>query len=386
MKGYQRFIISILVFCVGLGLIGFFGITTLQNQLTSNLNRKNDRIDRFQNRKDELANLIKRESITDLKDEDALETAQLKGVVQSLEDPYTSYLTASEYTTFIDGINEKYEGIGIKFISKPDGYTITKVLKKSPAELAGLQVGDILKKVDTVDLSTIDFEDIAKKIRGKANTEVSIEILRGSETKTVSITRAAVANELVSLDIKNGNIGVITISSFGNSSGNLFAGVAKQIKENTSITKLVLDLRSNSGGILQESVNIASVLLEPGMVVVKETKKSGNAVINTSNTDVSLKDYPIVVVVDPITASASEILAASLKDNKNVTIVGQKTFGKGVVQSLYDLKNGDKIKLTTAEWFTPNGDKINETGIQPTIKLKPEEDSLQKAIEFIQTQ
>jgi carboxyl-terminal processing protease len=212
---------------------------------------------------------------------------------------------------------------------------------------------------------------------------VTLEILRGTETKSFPITRGPIANELVTLDVK-GNTGVITITSFGSNVGNMFNGIARQIKENPSIDRLVLDLRSNSGGLLQESINIASILQESDQIVVKETSKKGNTELKTSKSDVSLANLPLIVVIDPASASASEILAGSLRDNRNTQLVGQKSYGKGVVQSLYPLKNGDTIKLTTAEWFTPKGSKINKTGLQPDVKVSEIEDSLAKAIEIIQ--
>jgi carboxyl-terminal processing protease len=379
MKILQRILFTVLLCILIIGGLGYFAFTSIVKSVTTPTLQKSSLADR----KNEILNVIGQNAITPTPDETKLETAQLKGIVAALEDPYTEYQTAEEYTKFRNSIDEKYEGIGIKFVTKPEGYIITKVLKNSPALNAGLAIGDIIKKVDTVDLATISFDEIAKKIRGASGSIVTLEILRGTETKTFPITRGPIANELVTLDVK-GNTGVITITSFGSNVGNLFNGIARQIKENPSIDRLVLDLRSNSGGLLQESVNIASILQENDQIVVKETSKKDDIELKTSKSDISLSNLPLIVVVDPATASASEILAGSLRDNRNIQLVGQKTYGKGVVQSLYPLKNGDTIKLTTAEWFTPKGSKINKTGLQPDVKVAETEDSLTKAIEIIQ--
>jgi carboxyl-terminal processing protease len=379
MKILQRILFTVLLCVLIVGGLGYFAFTNIVKSVTTPTLQKSV----FADRKNEILNVIGQNAITSTPDETKLETAQLKGIVASLEDPYTEYQTAEEYTKFRNSIDEKYEGIGIKFVAKPDGYTITKVLKNSPALTAGLGIGDIIKKVDTVDLATISFDEIAKKIRGSSGSIVNLEILRGTETKTFPITRGPIANELVTLDVKS-NTGIITITSFGSNVGNLFAGIARQIKENPSIDRLILDLRSNSGGLLQESVNIASILQESDQVVVKETSKKGDIQLKTTKSDLSLLNLPLIIVVDPATASASEILAGSLRDNRNIQLVGQKTYGKGVVQSLYPLKNGDTVKLTTAEWFTPKGSKINKIGLQPDIKVSEIEDALAKAVEIIQ--
>jgi carboxyl-terminal processing protease len=379
MKILQRILFTVLLCIFIVGGLGYFAFTSIIKSVTPQTSQKSSLADR----KNEILNVISQNAITPPPDETKIETAQLKGIVASLEDPYTEYQTAEEYTKFRNGIDEKYEGIGIKFVTKPEGYTITKVLKNSPALNAGLAIGDIIKKVDTADLASISFDEIAKKIRGASGSIVTLEILRGTETKSFPITRGPIANELVTLDVK-GNTGVITITSFGSNVGNLFNGIARQIKENPSINRLVLDLRSNSGGLLQESINIASILQENDQIVVKETSKKGNIELKTSKSDISLSDLPLIIVVDPASASASEILAGSLRDNRNIQLVGQKTYGKGVVQSLYPLKNGDTIKLTTAEWFTPKGSKINKTGLQPDVKVADTEDSLAKAVEIIQ--
>jgi carboxyl-terminal processing protease len=370
-------IIILSTLCI-LAIIGASGYWLLKDRFTTK--EVQNWSASFDKKKQQLVSVINKNSITTIGDEKALETAQLKGIVASLQDPYSEYLSADEYKKFRDGIDEKYEGIGIKFNQKDGKYTITKVLKDSPALKAGLQIDDMLSKINGEDIAAIPFDEIAKKIRGKSGTAVELELLRAGQPVTVSVTRSPIQNELVTLE-KRGNVGIITISSFGSSTAAKFKEVAQTILNDSSITALVLDMRSNTGGLLKESIDVASMIADEGVVMVKEKTKNGDETLKTNKQSLSLGKYPMVITVDSITASASEILAAGLRDTKQVKIVGQKTYGKGVVQSLYPLENGDTIKLTTAEWFTPKDQQINKKGVVPDIVIPQTEDAIVKAIE-----
>jgi carboxyl-terminal processing protease len=336
----------------------------------------------FERRRSELLNIIDKNYLNkDYKPKD-IETAQLKGIVGTLEDPYSTYFSNSEYTDFQNSLDEKYEGIGIGFNLKKEGYAVTKVLTNSPAEKTGIKLNDVLQKVDDVDITKLDFSVIGDKIRGKSGTSVKITILRDGQLVDFNVTRAALANDLVTLDVKN-DVAVITITSFGNNVSNKFREIAQKVIADPSVKYLVLDLRSNTGGLLNEAVQIASYLQKPDQVVVNEESKQEEIQLKTTSKDISLESLPIVVVTDRFSASASEILAGSLRDNRGVKLVGQKTFGKGVVQSLFTLSNGDTLKLTIAKWLTPNGSEINKVGLEPDVKVLETEDSLQKAIETV---
>jgi carboxyl-terminal processing protease len=338
----------------------------------------------FERRKNELLGLISKNYLEgDAKSKD-LDTAQLKGIVGSLNDPYSTYFSNTEYGDFQNSLDEKYEGVGIGFNLKKEGYVVTKVLTNSPAEKKGVLLGDMLKKVDDQDISNLDLTNIGNKIRGKSGTDVKITILRGDTTLDFVITRAAIANDLVTLEIKN-DVAIIGISSFGNNVSAKFREMAQKIITNPSVKYLVLDLRSNTGGLLNESVEIASYLQKPDQIVVIEQSKNDKTQLRTNKKDISLEPYPLVVITDQFTASASEILAGSLRDNRNVKLIGQKTYGKGVVQSIFTLKNGDTLKLTIAKWLTPNGSEINKQGLSPDIRIIDTEDPLQKAIDTVKT-
>jgi carboxyl-terminal processing protease len=336
----------------------------------------------FESRKNEINNLIKDKFVLTKENIADTDTAQLKGIVNGLEDQYSAYLSKDEYKQFKDSIDERFEGIGIRFSSKESGYTITKVLENSPAQNAGLMAEDILTKVNNEDITNLDQQEIITKIRGKAGTKVTIMVVRGSETKSFEIERKSIENETVTLETKD-QVGIITISSFGTNVGKKIGEISKKIRTNPDIKYLLLDIRSNTGGLLNEAVEVASYFQKPDTDVVKEEYKNDQETLKTNQNENSLEAYPLVVVTDKSSASASEILAGSLRDNRGVKIVGEKTFGKGVVQSLFQLSNGDMLKITTAKWLTPKGTQIHEKGLSPDVRVLKADDVLPKAIEEV---
>ncbi|MBC7471758.1 MAG: S41 family peptidase [candidate division SR1 bacterium] len=345
--------------------------------------KNNESTSQFENRKAEILNIISKNYIDkDITNQEDVETAELKGIVSSLQDPYSTYFSDTEYNNFQNSLDEKYEGIGIGFNQKKEGYIVTKVLSNSPAEKLGLKVDDIIEKVDNEEIKNLDFDKIGDKIRGKSGTSVKLTISRTGETIDFNVTRAPIANELVTLTTKN-DIGIITITSFGNDVSSKFKEIVQKVIDNKNIKSIILDLRSNTGGLLNETVEIASYLQKPDQTVVIEQNKLEQTKLFTKQKNISLESYPIVILTDRYTASASEILAGSLRDNRSIKLIGQKTFGKGVVQSLFKLKNGDTLKLTIAKWLTPNGAEINKEGLAPDIKAYEGDDIIQKAIEAL---
>jgi carboxyl-terminal processing protease len=368
-------------FTVLIMILAFSGVVLYLNRDRLLFASQSDKTpSQFENRKSEILSIISKNYIDKEIDTNNIETAELKGIVSSLEDPYSTYFSDTEYSNFQNSLDEKYEGIGIGFNQKKEGFIITKVIPNSPAEKSGLKTDDIIEKVNDEDIKNIDFDKIGDKIRGKAGTAVKIGVLRSGLSSEFSVIRAAIANELVTLTTKS-DVGIITISSFGNDVSSKFREVVQKIIDNKSIKYIILDLRSNTGGLLNETVDIASYLQKPDQVVVVEQSKTGQNKLFTKVKNLSLESYPTVILTDKFTASASEILAGSLRDNRNVKLVGQKTFGKGVVQSLFKLKNGDTLKLTIAKWLTPNGTVINKEGLSPDIKIFETDDIVQKATE-----
>jgi carboxyl-terminal processing protease len=362
-------------------LLTFVGVLLFLNRdRLLSTNQGNQSSSQFESRKAEILNIISKNYIDKEVDSAGIETAELKGIVSSLQDPYSTYFSNTDYDNFQNSLDEKYEGIGIGFNQKKEGFIVTKVLTNSPAEKAGLKVDDIIEKVNDEDIKNIDFDKIGDKIRGKSGTSVKITVIRSGSASDFNVIRAAIANELVTLTTKE-DVGTITITSFGNDVSTKFREIVQKVIDNKNIKYLILDLRSNTGGLLNETVEIASYFQKPDQVVVIEQSKTDQNKLVTKQKNISLESYPTVILTDKFTASASEILAGSLRDNRNIKLIGQKTFGKGVVQSLFKLRNGDTLKLTIAKWLTPNGTEINKEGLSPDVKIFDTDDIVQKATE-----
>jgi len=213
-------------------------------------------------------------------------------------------------------------------------------------------------------------EEVVSKIKGPAGTDVTLSFYRGDEEVEFTITRAKIESQTVTLE-KDGNIGIIQITSFSDDMRIKMQEVARQIIDDESIDSIIVDLRSNTGGILNSGIVATSFFVDEGDVVTYEVGNDDQRVDKAIAVEPSLKEYPLVVVVDNFSASASEIMAAGIRDNRDgeVLLVGETTFGKGVVQKLFPLPDGGTLKLTVAQWLTPNKEEIDEVGIEPDIEV-----------------
>lgn len=322
--------------------------------------------------KNEILAYIKNYYIGSYPSDEDIHKGELRGLVSSIKDPYSNYFDASDEEKFKDQLNLQYEGIGVRFQRKEGMILVQQVFSGSPAQEAGIKKGDILTSVDNESVEGLSLEQAASMIRGQAGTQVTVTILREGSSKEFSVERRKVAGDLITLDIQGKNA-IIQLSSFGNNLQTKMQEVATKITLNNSIDRIILDLRGNTGGILDEGVAVASYFLEPGTIVAKEVTKSETQIDKSLAMSPSLRKYQLLVLVDETTASSSEIVAAALKENReDVQIIGQKTYGKGVVQSIFSLKNGNSLKLTIAKWQTPNGHEINEKGIEPDIPVSSE--------------
>ncbi len=328
--------------------------------------------------KDEIKNTIDRNYYQSIGDVN-YEEGEVRGLVSALEDPYTEYLSKEDYDEFTQALNEQYVGIGIRFSNKVEGYLVEEVMDNSPALRSDVRTGDYIFKIDGTPASDISFDDIADRIRGEENTKVDLTLLREGQEVEVSITRQRIEVEQLQLDIQD-DTAVITISSFGEDLDSKMVGIINEIND-ANIENVILDLRSNGGGLLQESIEIASYFMDPNEVVMIEKTKNNRQEFRTTSKSATLKDKNVAVLVNRYSASASEIVAGALRDNTGATLIGEKTFGKGVVQRIFNLSNGGILKLTIAEWFTPNETKINSIGLSPDVSVNPEEDALEIAIE-----
>lgn len=323
--------------------------------------------------------------IGDIDEESMLEGA-IKGYVEGLGDPYTEYLTKEEMEEFTEETNSEYIGIGVYVGNDIVNNTIlvVGVIKSSPAEEAGLQIGDIIEKIDGVSYTGEQLDEATKVLKAEEGSTATLTIRRNNEEKELTVVRRKITVQHVASEMLENNIAYIQIDSFD---ANVTTNFEEQITSliNNGATGIIIDLRNNGGGIVDEATGIADLFLDKGeTILITKSKKENNEEVTKSERDPIVKDIPVVILVNEATASASEILAGALKDNYGATIIGKQTYGKGVIQTLYTLTDGSGIKITTEEYYTPNHNQINEVGITPDIEVditKNEDTQLQRAIE-----
>ncbi len=316
-------------------------------------------------------------------DKTAMLNAAKEAMLKFLGDKYTTYMNDEQYQEIIDELSGTYNGIGVTI----EKNKIVNVTPGSPAEIAGLRVNDIIVNVDGNDVSDSNGSDIGTIIKGSSNKNVLIVVLRGEETLSFNVEKQELV--LPSIDykkIEGKDIGYLYIKNF---SQNLSSQVEKALKEleNSGINSLIVDVRDNVGGYLSSAEETSSLFLESGKVIYS---------LETNNNKWTYKDetkerrtYPIVVLINGNSASASEILAAALKESYGATLVGVKSFGKGKVQQVVSLHSGDSVKYTSAKWLTPSGVCVDGIGISPDYGVRYEingsiDSQLKKAIELLQ--
>ena len=334
---------------------------------------------------------IDEEYIGNINENDLIEGA-VKGYVSGLNDVYTEYFTADEMSSFTEDIEGEFVGIGVYITkdSENNQILVYGTIPDSPAEKAGLKTGDIITSVDGKECSGDDYDTITNDIKGKEGTKVNIKVLRNGEELSFDIERKTVEVKHVTSQVLDNNIGYIYISSFEGDVSSQFEEAYNDLA-NQGIKDLIIDIRNNGGGIVDEALDIAELMTDKGQTLLIEADKNGEEEVVKSEKDKTIT-MPIVLLVNEYSASASEILAGILKENvDNCTIIGNTTFGKGVIQTLYPLSDGSGIKITTNEYFTPNHNKINKIGVEPDIKVddylftgtldKENDTQLKKAIE-----
>lgn len=328
--------------------------------------------------------------IGDIDENDLLE-GSIKGYVSGLGDEYSEYMTKQEWEDYQADALGNYVGVGIYMsMDKQNNIVVVAPIKGTPAEEAGVESGDIIVQIDEESTSGMKSSDAASKIKGKEGTKVKLKLLRGTEYIDTELERKAIKVYHVESEMKEDGIGYIQLLTFDE-------GCAKEVKsayeelKKQGATKIIFDLRNNTGGLVNEALEIADYMIAKGKEVLITVDSDGNKEYNESMND-PIMDCPIVVLVNEYSASASEILTGALKDNEEATIVGTNTYGKGVIQNVFQLNDGSALKLTIAEYYTPNETKINKIGIKPDVEVedieqeKDEEEideQLNKAIEII---
>lgn len=329
-------------------------------------------------------------------DEEKLKEGAIKGYIEGLGDPYTEYISKEDMEDYLQDTMGNYIGIGIYMIKdeKTGKIKVLSPIKNSPAEKAGIQPGDLIISVDGQTYSADDMTVASNKIKGEEGTTVKLQILRGTETIDLELKRESIKVNPVEGKVLQNQIGYISFTSFDETTAEDFKNKFEELKAQ-NIKSLIIDIRNNGGGLVDQALQIADYIADKGSVLLYEVDKNNNEEVKKSQKDPIIQ-MPVVILVNENSASASEILAGSLKDLGKAKIVGTTTYGKGVIQQVLTLKDGSGLKITCEEYQTPNRNKIHKVGVEPDEKVElpdtvtsvlnvPEDQDtqLQKAIEIL---
>lgn len=318
--------------------------------------------------------------------QEELVSGAIKGMFEGTGDPYSQYYTKAEFEKLMEQTSGTYVGIGVVIspVQGDDLITVVSPIEGSPAEKSGIKAGDKILKVDGKNVYSKEMDKAMSLIKGKAGTTVNITIKRDSEVLEIKVKREEIVMKTIDSKVIEDNIGYIKISSFDEHTYDDFVKALDNLKSK-NIKGLTIDLRDNPGGLLNICDDVADEILDEGQVIVsvKDNKGKSKEYISDNKKQV---DLPIAVLINSGSASASEILTGAIIDNNKGIAVGTTTFGKGLVQSVRQLRDGTGYKLTTAQYYTPSGEYINEKGIKPTIEEKNEEKQLNVAIEWIKNE
>ena len=344
---------------------------------------------------DTYKSLIEKYYLGDI-DEEGLKEGAIKGYIEGLGDPYTEYISKEDMNDYLEDTMGNFVGIGIYMVQDTESNRIMVLspIKNSPAERAGIKPGDLIMSVNGEECTADDMTAISTKIKGEEGTTVKLQILRGEETLDFEIKRENIVVNPVEGEVLENNIGYIEFSSFDENTAEEFKTKFEEL-QSKGITSLIIDLRNNGGGIVDEALQIADYIADKDSVLLYEVDKDNNETVEKSEND-PIINMPIIILTNENTASSSEILAGALKDLGKAKIVGTKTYGKGVIQQILTLPDGSGLKITTEKYLTPNRTEINEIGIEPdeTVELPEDVDDvfnidrskdtqLQKAIQML---
>jgi len=327
---------------------------------------------------------------SDYVDRDRLEAttlsqAAIKGMVEALDDPYTAYLDAETYQLSLSSLEGRFEGIGAQVAIEDEQLMIIAPIDDAPAAKAGIRAGDIILEIDGKPASEMSLTEAVLNIRGPKGTSVRLLILHQGEAESeeIEIVRAEIKLSSVRFEMRE-NIAYIRITHFSERTNEELSPVLQSIIEEAA-TGIILDLRSNPGGSLQAVVDVASHFLPEGVVVNIVDNQGKQTALEVEPNGLTT-DLPMIGLVDSFSASGSEVLAGALQDHERAAIAGTKTFGKGSVNIIRQLKDGSGLAITTARWLTPNGNLIEGEGLYPDYELELEgEDAIQWAIDYLKS-
>ena len=293
-----------------------------------------------------------------------------KGLTAALADPYTVYYDSKEAAEFKSDLKGEIKGagVGIEMMKQGDYVVVTRTLPNNPARKAGVHAGDIIFAINGEEVWDKDTEIIASKLRGPSGEKVKLTVARDKQKLDFELVREKINN--VSADITyQDKTAIISVYRFSEDTGTLVQSFTKDFK-NKGINKVILDLRNNGGGYVTAARDLLSLWLDGDKILTQKSATIGQTITYAKRGEATLKDMKTIVLVNNATASASEIVAGALKDYKKATILGTKTYGKGVVQTMLELSGGSLLKITTAHWYTPEGQTINKTGISPDVEVE----------------
>ena len=345
------------------------GISTSNNSIIEELTASKDQsIEKYLNK---IRSTLNKYYLwkNDINEED-LKNSAIQGYVAGLGDEYTEYIPANKMKDYTENIMGSFVGVGIYMVAdeKSDRVLVYYPIPESPAEKAGIKPGDLIISVDGTEYTAKDFENISSFIKGKEGTKVNLVIEREGERISFDLVREKITTNPITTKLLDNNIGYVKVPSFDEDTSNGFKEKVKEL-ENQGAKKLIIDLRNNGGGIVDEAVNIADFLLEKEKIIISTVDNKDKKTVTYSKNDPTIT-IPVVVLVNENSASASEILACSLQDNERAKLVGTKTYGKGIIQTLLSLSDGSGLKITTEQYYTPKEISIHKKGIEPDEEVK----------------
>jgi carboxyl-terminal processing protease len=314
--------------------------------------------------------------------DDKLAEAAAEGMLGALEDPYSAYYTPDEFAELNNLLEGQFSGVGLVLEDTPQGFEAVSVIEGTPAAKAGIESGERIISVNGSDVTDQPIDSVVNRVKGEKGTEVTLGLTGGEAgEREVTLTRARIEVPTLESRVLDSGAGYVRLLQFTETAGEDVRGAVKELRAEGA-ERVVLDLRGNPGGLLREAVDVAGVFIEDGTVV--SVKDRENSKEQLSATGEAFEGMPLAVLIDDGSASASEIVAGAVKDLDRGVVVGQKTFGKGTVQTVRVLADGSGAKFTTAEYFTPSGDSLEDKGVTPDRKVTGSDAQLDAAVEALQ--
>ena len=348
-----------------------FLIVFSQNAFSQKKDALYEKLDLF----GDILETINNEYFKQINEGEAIDGA-INGMLQSL-DPYSSYMSPKTFKNMNTETKGEFGGLGIEVTMEGGLVKVITPIDDTPADKAGIKSGDYIIKLDDKQVKGITLDEAVNTMRGKSGTSITLTIRRVNvnEPITVKIVREVIKTKSVISEVKE-NIGYLRLRSFNEKSGDELIDKIKEIKRNnTNISGYILDLRNNPGGLLSQAIKISDAFLDSGEIVSTKGRDPRDIKVYNSKKGDEINGKPLIVLINQGSASASEIVAGALKDHKRAIVVGEKSFGKGSVQSIMPLSNGGGLRLTTAKYYLPSGETIEEIGVLPDIKVEQQKDN-----------